>query len=306
MARMRSASETWATKNVRHPAFASARIAGSSPMPYASALTTAAHSAGWTLSRREDQFATSAPRSIVRIAPAFVSSMLLTSHALRLHARRQVLLAGEIAETRDFRFEGHVDGACRTMPLFADDHFGAAMRALHFALPVQKFFRAFARFLVGEIIFLAEDKENHVRVLLDRAGFTQIRELRTLVIARLDLARELRQRQDRHIQFFRQRLQAGRDLREFLHAVLAARPRAGEKLDIVDHEYIEATLPLQPSRARGQLRDRQTTRLIDVEGNRLHLPCGFGDAMEIAFVDVAAADFVGGNTGLLGNDARRK
>jgi len=43
-----------------------------------------------------------------------------------------------------------------------------------------------SRFL--EVIFLAIDEQDNVSVLLDRARFTEVRELRPLVVALLDLA----------------------------------------------------------------------------------------------------------------------
>jgi hypothetical protein len=39
-----------------------------------------------------------------------------------------------------------------------------------------------------------------------------------------DLTRELRERDDRDVQLFRQRLEAGGDLGDFLHAVVARLP----------------------------------------------------------------------------------
>src|SRR6478672_4563016 len=75
-ARSRRASARCATKNVSQPAAASAMATGSSPQPYASALTTAAQSAGaaWLPSVR--QFATMAPQSMVSVAPASSSGVV--------------------------------------------------------------------------------------------------------------------------------------------------------------------------------------------------------------------------------------
>ena len=68
--------------------------------------------------------------------------------------------------------------------------------------------------------------------------------------------------------------------------------RAGEQLQIVDDEQVEAVLALQPPRARGELRDRDAAALVDVERDALHLARGVGDAAEVVLVDVAAADLV--------------
>jgi hypothetical protein len=48
--------------------------------------------------------------------------------------------------------------------------------------------RAGARLFVLEIIFLAINEQNDVRVLLDRAGFAEVRELWALVVALFNLA----------------------------------------------------------------------------------------------------------------------
>ena len=56
-------------------------------------------------------------------------------------------------------------------------------------------------------------------------------------------------------------------------------------------------------RARGELGDREAAGLVDIERDRLHLARGFRDAVEVAGLDLAAADAGGGNPGLLGDDA---
>src|SRR5262245_10202182 len=68
-ARSRRASARCATKNVLQPAAAKADATGSTPQPYASALTTAAQSAGAERLASVRQFCTTAVQSIVRRAP---------------------------------------------------------------------------------------------------------------------------------------------------------------------------------------------------------------------------------------------
>ena len=60
--------------------------------------------------------------------------------------------------------------------------------SVHLLLPLLVLFGVLARLSPLDIIFLAEDEQHHVGVLLDRAGFAQIRELRTFVLALFDLA----------------------------------------------------------------------------------------------------------------------
>ncbi len=136
---------------------------------------------------------------------------------------RQMAVLRQIAEPRELALELQFDGAGRAVALLADDDFGLAVHQRHVELPFFVFRRADARLLVGEVIFLAIHEHHDVGVLLDRAGFTQVGQLRALVVAVFDLTRQLRQRDDRNVEFLGQRLQAGGDLGDFLHAVVVAR-----------------------------------------------------------------------------------
>ena len=141
----------------------------------------------------------------------------------------QMVVGAEIAEARDGGVELQLHGAGRAVALLADDDLGLAVHQRHLGLPLEVLFGARPRLLVAEVVFLAEHEQHHVGVLLDRAGFTQVRKLRALVVAVLDLTRELRQRHDRHVEFFGQRLEAGGDLGHLLHAAfvgLALRARS--------------------------------------------------------------------------------
>ena len=123
---------------------------------------------------------------------------------------------------------------------------------IHFNQPLRVFFGAGLRLLVLQIIFLTVDEHHDVGVLLDRTGLAKVGQLRMLVVAAFDLARQLRQGDHRNIEFLCQRFQAGGDLGDFLHpVVIAAFARALQQLDVVDHDQIETLLPLQPAGARG-------------------------------------------------------
>ena len=88
--------------------------------------------------------------------------------------------------------EVEFDFAGRAVAVFADVQIGQALAVG-----------------VGVVHFLAIDKHDQVSVLFDRTGFAQIGELGALVVAIFDGARELRQRQDRDVQFL------GEGLEEF-------------------------------------------------------------------------------------------
>ena len=112
------------------------------------------------------------------------------------------------------------------MSLFADNHLGRVPRGLATGLPLGPFFRLFRRRLGPfEVIFFAVDEHDDVGVLLDRARFAEVGELWALVLALLDLAGQLRQRQDRDIQFLVEHLQPPGDVRYLLRAIAVASAR---------------------------------------------------------------------------------
>src|SRR5579872_3209926 len=292
---------------------------------------TAAHSAGTAVFSSLRQLATSASRSIVRmpVAPAsaavwfasgermespgsgnFGSEAMFMPYFRRLPAPRQLSIAAvwqgafvaEVAETGHARLELELDGAGRAVALLADYHLGLAVHERHVQLPFFVFGRARAGLLVGEIILLAKHEHHDVRVLLDRTGFAKIGQLRALVVTVFDLTRQLRQRDDRNVEFFGERLQTGGDFRDFLDAVVGAPRRALEELNVVDHQQVETSLPLQSPRACGQLGNRETTGFVNIERQRLELDRIIADLLEIVLGDPAAADCAGGNSGAFGDD----
>src|SRR6516162_2897550 len=225
----------------------------------------------------------------------------------RLDPFRHLIVAREIIEAGDRRVELDVDGAGWAVALLADDDLGLAVHAGHFHLPLRILVGARPRLLVAQVIFLAEHKEHDVGVLLDRARLAQVGELRPFVIAVLDLARELRERQDRHVELLGERLEARGDLGHFLHTALHGAPgRALQQLDVIDHEEVETLLSLKAPGAGGKLRDGQSASLVDEERQVLQLDRHVLDLLEVPFVDAAAPDGARGNVALLGDDARGK
>src|SRR5580704_11414368 len=328
-ARTRRASARSATKNVLQPALASAAVTGSSPMPYPLALTTAAHSTvrAWCASAR--QFAAMAARSMINVPPvsgstsvsagsgsgsasAMVGFMAAAAAVVKEVPGKCGLVTrlqppAEVAEACYSGLELQLYCAGRTMALFADDKLGLSVRLGNLLFPVCKFRSSFTGLFVFEIIFLAEYEHHHVGVLLDRARLAQIGKLRPLVVAVLDLSRQLGQGQDRDVEFLGERFEPGGDLGDFLNAIFGgAAAVALQELNVVDHQEIEAALPLEPARPRRQLADRETAGLVDVKRQVLQLDRDVLDPLEVALVDAAAADLVRRNTGLLGNDTGGK
>jgi hypothetical protein len=124
---------------------------------------------------------------------------------------RQLIIVDIIAKAGDcsFKFQLHLAG--RAVALLGDDQFGHAFHALEFGQPFGMIVKhlgviAFHRPLGlarHHIIFLAEHEQHNVRVLLDRARFAKVRELRALVFSAFDSAAELRERDDGDVKFLR-------------------------------------------------------------------------------------------------------
>src|SRR4029078_467260 len=136
--------------------------------------------------------------------------------------RAELVVAGEIAEARQVAFERQLDRADGAMALLADDDLGLSGDGHHLLLPFGELGGSLRRLKALDVIFLAEHEHHDVGVLLDRARLAKVGELRTLVLALLDLARQLRQRDDRHRKLLGEGLEAGGDLGDLLHAVVAA------------------------------------------------------------------------------------
>ena len=107
-----------------------------------------------------------------------------------------------------------------------------------------------------------------------------------------------------HRQLLRQRLEAGGDLGDLLHAVALAPRRSGEQLQVVDDQHAEALLALQLAGARGQLGDGDAAGLIDVERAFAHHAADLDELTELVLVDHAAADLLRADLRLLGKNAR--
>ena len=97
----------------------------------------------------------------------------------------------QIAETGNIGFELKIHSPDRPVPLLADDDFGPAADKLHFRHPLLEFGRTFSRLCTFNIVLFAVHEHDHVGVLFDGARFAQVRELRPLVLAVLNCAREL-------------------------------------------------------------------------------------------------------------------
>src|SRR6185503_9640583 len=149
--------------------------------------------------------------------------VLLVAIGLVVVARRQIVEAGIGG------FESNFDLSGGPIELLDDDELGdAAMVGL------------------GFVVVVAKDEDDVVGVLLDRARFAKIRQLRALVFGapRFDRAVELRKSDHRNAELFGQPLEPSRDFADLL---LAARNvlAAAHELQIVDDD--EADSPADAS-----------------------------------------------------------
>src|SRR6185295_2514891 len=128
-----------------------------------------------------------AARSIVRVASAARSAEASAA------AMGQVFVAGEIGEFRHFAFEVERHRADRAVALLGDEDVGGISNLLAVLLPalhpfvelLDRFILTLLRFGALVIVLLAIDEHDDVGILLDRAGFAQVGELRPLVLALL-------------------------------------------------------------------------------------------------------------------------
>src|SRR4029078_6214426 len=109
------------------------------------------------------------------------------------HPLRQMVGGAEIAKACDGGVELQLQVSGRAVALLADDDLGLAVHDRHLGLPLDVLFGARPRLLVAQVVFFAEHEKPNVGVLFDRSRFRQSRELRMLVVAVLDLTRELRE-----------------------------------------------------------------------------------------------------------------
>ena len=100
---------------------------------------------------------------------------------------------------------------------------------------------------------------------------------------------ELRERDDRHVQFFGERLQAARDLGDFGGTVLLI-ARHLHQLQIVDNDEVQAMFSVHTTSARTQFGRGQTRRFVDEDTRLGELPSRSGDTRPIIVGDLSAAD----------------
>ena len=145
---------------------------------------------------------------------------------------------------------------------------------------------------LGRVHVFAIDEQDHVRVLLERARLTQVRQLRPMVAARLRRAAQLAERDDGHLQFLREDLQRPRNGREFLLAVVE--PAAPlHQLKVIDDEHVEAVLHLQASCLGAHFEDADRRGVVDEDLGVVHARERGHQPVVVVFAQEPAAEAVG-------------
>src|SRR6056297_17679 len=112
--------------------------------------------------------------------------------------------------------------------------------------------------------FITVNEQDHVGILLDGAGFTQVGHHRPLVGPLLQRAVELGKRDDRYLELLGKRLEAARDLSDLGGAVLLVSGHL-HQLEVVDHDHADVVLALHPAGPGAQFSRRKRRRLVDVD-----------------------------------------
>ena len=182
--------------------------------------------------------------------------------------------------------EDELEIAGRPVALLGDDHVGDPL-ALGVAL-VQLF---------------AVEHDDDVGVLLERARVAQVGQLRLSLIplALFGLSGKLRQRDDRDLQLLGQELQAARDLRDLLRAVVETAV-ARHQLEVIHEDQVEPLLPLQALRLGAHHGHRHGGAVIDEEVRPPDRRLREHEPLDRLLRGIPVADLLGIHVGLRAED----
>src|SRR4051812_14529665 len=157
------------------------------------------------------------------------------------------------------------------------------------------------------VVLVAVDEHHQVGVLLDRARLAQVAQHRALVGPLLDAAVELRQRDHRHLELARERLEAAAYLPDLLDPVLHVPGRA-HQLQIVDQDQAQPVRVLlrEPSGLRSHVQHGQVGAVVDIQA-RLREPVRrLQDLPPARLRNLALAQVVALDGGLARDEALRE
>ena len=142
------------------------------------------------------------------------------------------------------------------------------------------------------LVHLLAVKENDdVGVLLDGPGFAQVGEHGPLVGAFLDLAVELREGHDRHVEFLCQGFERAGNIGDFEFARVGA-PRGAHQLEVVHDDEPEAVFGLEPPGLRTQFERGDRGGFVDEQGRGAEQVGGLEEAYALGLAQSPGGELI--------------
>ena len=160
---------------------------------------------------------------------------------------------------------------------------------------------------VGRVGFgavFAVEEHDDVGVLFDRTRFAQVGELRHLVGARFDGARELGEREDGDIEFAGELFESAGYFGNFLDAVVAASSAAPfHELEVVDNDEPELMFRLEAARHGAHFHNIDRAGVVDKDRRFAQGADGVADQAEIIVLEFAGSETPEIHIGMRGDHA---
>src|SRR6266542_1496496 len=168
------------------------------------------------------------------------------------------LAGGVVVEAGEFLLEVQLHRPRRAIALLSDDHFGKALDAL-VRLGVDR----------PVVELLPVDEADDIGVLLDGARLAEVGKLRAAMLPAALLGRpgQLRDRDDRNVELFGERLERPRDVGDLLLAILDV-AWARRQLQIVNDHERNVVLGLQPACLRAHRERRERGGIVNPDRGR--------------------------------------
>ena len=113
------------------------------------------------------------------------------------------------------------------------------------------------------VVIIAIDEHDHVRILLDGAGLTQVGEHGPVIGPLLHGTGQLRECYHRHLQLSGDTLQRTGDFRDLLLTGFAAAAGPLHQLQVVDHHHVQSVFQFVLAAFAAQLRHTDAGSIID-------------------------------------------
>lgn len=203
-------------------------------------------------------------------------------------------------ETHDFcdELEGDVVGGAVSVLGENEERFALTGFVFVFVLVL------FVVFLFGPGVVGAGEESDHVGVLLDGAGFTQVGKHGALALALFDGSVELGENDDGDVEFLGDAFETGGDFGDLDLAVfLGALGAGGHQLEIIDGDELDVELLFESAGLGAELHDVEAGGFIDVEFGLLELAAGGGHGAHLFAVEHAAFEFAHVDAGTGGDES---